>query len=328
MKFVAPKFWYQRKSWLAYLFLPFSLLYILIIKFRKLLYKIGINKISTCSVPIIVVGNITVGGTGKTPFVIYLVNKLKEHGYAPGVVSRGYRSAAPQYPWVVQSDDTADICGDEPLLIYHRTACPVVIAPNRVAAVDKLLATHKCNIIVSDDGLQHYALGRDIEVLLADGVNMFGNQFCLPAGPLREPISRLNYVDFIVVNNGVNDITDKQYQMQICVGKVYNLVAQIEVDLNDFKHTKVHAVAGIANPDKFFAMLQAHEIDVIEHPFPDHHKYIVRDLQFDDNFPVLMTEKDAVKCLQFSKNNHWCVAINAQLPETLFSKILSILNNA
>jgi len=238
MKLNSPNYW-SRRGFFCFLLSPIAGIYRLIIALRYLLYKYNIKKTSKFKLPIIIVGNITVGGTGKTPLVIWLAEFLQKQGFQPGIVSRGYNSKA-TYPYEVKENSTAAEVGDEALLIKQRTKCPMVIAPNRVAAVQKLLETNNCNIIISDDGLQHYALSRDLEIAVIDAKQRFGNGFCLPAGPLREPIKRLQQVD-LIIENGTS--------MQLLPDKLYNLAeTELTKDLTEFKYKTVHAIASIGNP--------------------------------------------------------------------------------
>lgn len=304
-------FWYH-KNLFSYFLLPLSFLYRAIIAARKFLYQIKLKKITKFNVPVIIVGNITVGGTGKTPLVIWLANFLKQQGYKPGIVSRGYGGKSTQYPVIVTANSDPKISGDEPLLIVRNTQCPMVVDPNRVQAVKQLLADTDCNIVISDDGLQHYALGRDIEIIVVDGERKFGNQFCLPAGPLREPISRLSSVDF-VVTNGVEQklIPAAFYQV-----KNPNIVQSIDY----FKKKTIHAVAGIGNPQRFFNSLREFGLNIIEHAFPDHYCFQAKDINFGDEI-VMMTEKDAVKCEKFAGDNVWYLAVQAELNEEFIKKL-------
>ena len=292
MKFIAPNYWYKR-GFLCYLLSPLAGLYRIIIFIRKFL-KTPVK----FNVPIIVVGNITVGGTGKTPLVIWLADFLQKKGFKPGIVSRGYGGHSNAYPCLINEHSDVKQVGDEALLISKRTHCPMVVAPNRVAAVQKLLATNKCNIIISDDGLQHYALGRDIEIAVIDD---FGNGFCLPAGPLREPKKRLQEVDLMI-------------NVNLEIDNIYNVKnSALNKAISEF--TNVHAVAGIGKPEKFFTMLRRFNLKIIEHPFPDHHIFTPQDLLFTDDIPILMTEKDAVKCLDFADSKYWCVSVQAKINE-------------
>ncbi|KPJ67896.1 MAG: hypothetical protein AMJ43_02850 [Coxiella sp. DG_40] len=316
MKLNAPNYWYK-PSLFCYLLAPFAGLYRLTATIRYLLYKYGIRKVTRFEIPIIIIGNIIVGGTGKTPLVIWLAEFLGSHGFKPGIVSRGYGSHNTVYPCEVNNNSNVAHVGDEALLIKRRTQCPVVVAPNRVKAVQKLLKISNCDIVISDDGLQHYALERDIEIAVVDAARNFGNGFCLPAGPLREPIKRLQRVDFIVENGK---------SMRLLPNKLYKIVNPgLTKKLSHFKDKTVHAIAGIGNPQRFFNMLRDNNIKVIEHPFPDHYIYQSQDLMFNDELPVFMTEKDAVKCVRFANQKLWCVPVSAepdkQFVETFWLKL-------
>ncbi len=318
--------WWMKRNYLAWLLWPFSQLFLLIIIVRRWLYQKQWLKSYRAKLPVIVVGNITVGGTGKTPVVIAIAQWLKQQGLRPGIVSRGYKSHVKNYPYWVTAVSLAEQVGDEPLLIVQRTECPLVIDPIRARAVQALEKSGKCDVIISDDGLQHYALERDIEVVVIDGERRFGNGFLLPAGMLREPTSCCDNVDIVVCNGGVAQ--DKEWSMQLAPTKVYAVNNPAKtISLTHFQHKKVHAVAGIGNPQRFFALLRQAGLEVIEHAFPDHHAYTENDFNFvSDNLPVFMTEKDAVKCPFLSYTEAWCVAVDAQLPETFFLQLKELLN--
>lgn len=267
------------------------------------------------AVPVVVVGNLSVGGTGKTPFVIWLVQRLREWGFNPGVISRGYGGRAPTYPFEVHPHTDPAWCGDEPLLMKRRLGVPLMVAPDRLVAAQALILKHPVDVIVSDDGLQHYALPRDLEICVVDGSRGLGNGALLPAGPLREPVSRLREVGLVVVNGGgwrgeAGSHADMQLRMEHAVSLSE---PQQRKPLSAFKGQRVHAVAGIGNPQRFFRQLQDLGIEVLEHPFADHHAYRPRDLAFGDALPVLMTEKDAVKCNAFASAHHWFVPVEALL---------------
>lgn len=301
------KIWYSTaKPWI-FLFVPFSWIYQVIIFLRRWMYRFRLFKTTRFSVPVIVVGNITVGGTGKTPLVITLVNLLKAKGWNPGVVSRGYGGKISTSLQVVTENSDPTQVGDEPLLITLKTGCPVVVSPKRVKSAEILLKQFHCNIIISDDGLQHYALGRDIEIAVVDGERKMGNGFCLPAGPLREPVSRLKQVNWVVVNGET---------VQFIPKNLYRLHHREMIeDIQNWQGRTVHAVAGIGNPDRFFNQLRTLGLNVIEHPFPDHYYYHASDLYFNDHHPIIITEKDAVKCRDFLCDNVWCLSIEAKLSE-------------
>ncbi len=302
------EYWYK-KNRIATLLWPFSLLFRSISFLRRMGYRIGLFTVYEVSVPVIVVGNVTVGGTGKTPMVVWLASFLREQGFKPGIVSRGYGGKASQWPQQVRVDSDPTVVGDEPILLARRTGCPVAVAPKRVRAAGSLLQHEDCDIIIADDGLQHYALHRDVEIAVIDGVRRLGNGYCLPAGPLREPASRLRSVDF-VVTNGLP--AHDEFGMSFNLGSVYNLGDQDRTaPLEDFRGKVVHAVAGIGHPARFFSFLKRLGLSVIEHPFADHHIFSEADLDFGDDAPVIMTEKDAVKCRRLCCDNAWFVTVNA-----------------
>lgn len=317
------KFWYK-KGILSYLLLPFALLFSGLVALRRWLYRIGIFTQFRPPVPVIVVGNICIGGTGKTPLVMAIVNFLKAKGYHVGVVSRGYKSHADSYPYHVTLQSSAHQAGDEPLLICQKTGAPVIIDADRVRAVQKLLANYPCDVIVTDDGLQHYALSRDVEILVVDGSLRFGNGFLLPAGPLRESVHRLQQVDFVVANGNAQA---NELFMELVPGEVYRQnMPEERHALITFRGQKVHAVAGIGNPQRFFQLLRAHGIDIIEHAFADHHSYTHEDLNFAEAYPILMTEKDAVKCSDLQHDTIWVVPVTVSLPKSFFDKLLTKLS--
>lgn len=266
-------------------------------------------------VPVIVVGNISVGGTGKTPFVIWLVEQLRLWGFKPGIVSRGYGGHAPTYPCNVTAGTDAAHCGDEPLLLAQRLGCPLMVAPDRLAAARALIEQHAVDVIVTDDGLQHYALPRDLEICLVDGARGLGNGALLPAGPLREPPSRLREVNLVVVNGGGwRGVAATYADMSLHMAQALSLLnPHLRKPLSAFSGQRVHALAGIGNPARFFAQLKTFGIEVIPHAFPDHHAYALTDISFGDDLPVLMTEKDAVKCRAWASPQHWSVPVNAEL---------------
>lgn len=317
--------WYQPHP-LRWLLLPLSLPYQLIASLRKQAYQRDWLTRHRLRVPVIIVGNISVGGTGKTPFVIWLCEQLQQAGYSPGIISRGYGGKASHYPLDIDATSSAKHAGDEPLLIARRTQCPVVVDPNRSRAAVHLLSQHHCDVIISDDGLQHYALQRDVEICLVDSQRRFGNKLCLPAGPLREPVSRLQSVDFVVYNG---DAASQRYQMQLAPSHWVNLAdPSITLPLDAFKHQEVHAIAGIGNPQRFFDQLCEFAPVVHPHSFADHHAYTKTDFSFADGLPVLMTEKDAVKCLSFAKDSYWYLPVSAQIDDGLAQAILTKLKDS
>lgn len=324
------KTWLDRYGYslnlVAVLLWPFSLLFSIAVRMRRQLYQLKLLKSAPVSAPVIVVGNISVGGAGKTPLVAQLVILLRESGYDPGVISRGYGGQSKEWPRHVTLDADPRQVGDEPVLLAKRCGCPVVVGPDRVAAARALLANHNCNVIVSDDGLQHYRLQRDIEIAVVDGWRRLGNGACLPAGPLREPPSRLRTVDFVVGNGAARG---GEYLMSLRGDTVVNLAdALVSAALSSFQKSTVHAVAGIGDPQRFFDHLRHARLRLIEHPFPDHHLFRAEDLRFPEDFPVLMTEKDAIKCRTFANEDWWYAPVSAHLDpefeEQLLKKLATI----
>ncbi len=315
------RYWYSSRApfWL----LPLSWLFRAVVAFRRWAYRIGLFRSYDVPVPVIVVGNISVGGTGKTPFVTWLVLLLQKAGYHPGIVSRGYGGKAERWPQQVRTDSDPNMVGDEPVMLAQRCSCPIVAAPDRVTAAKQLLKHEACDVIITDDGLQHYRLRRDIELAVVDGERRFGNGHCLPAGPLREPTSRLNEVDFVISNGVANR---REFAMSLDTRGLKSVANDsMAQSFNDLVGKKVHAVAGIGNPHRFFQLLRHRGLDVIEHPFPDHHHFQPHDLQFNDDLAILMTEKDAVKCRRFVTPQMWYVPVQAHLPEALALRLLQML---
>ncbi|MDH5471302.1 MAG: tetraacyldisaccharide 4'-kinase [Gammaproteobacteria bacterium] len=314
-------YWYNQNpvAWILY---PVSVIFCLIATLRKFLYKIHFFKSPDIPVPVVIVGNISIGGTGKTPLLIALCKQLQELGFKPGIISRGYGGQARSWPQKVSIDSPALEVGDEPVLIVRNTHCPVVVGPDRVKDIELLLADNDCNIILADDGLQHYRLHRDIEIAVIDASRLTGNGFCLPAGPLREPRSRLSGVDMVIYNGGKTEALSFSLQhaqlIAVC-DQQDNLV------LESLKHKQAHAVAGIGNPERFFDLLKSYDIDIIKHNFPDHHIYTADELQFNDELPVLMTEKDAVKCTQLGLANSWYLPVTAVLSEAASSQFNKLI---
>jgi len=314
--------WYQPHSLWSKLLWPLQIIFRMLVCMRRAYYRL--NPAKPLSVPLIVVGNLTVGGTGKTPLVIYLVESLRKAGFKPGVVSRGYGGKSLHYPAKVTAESQSTEVGDEPLLIVQRTGCPLVVDPDRKRAAKTLLACG-IDVIISDDGLQHYRLPRDIEIVVVDSIRQFGNGLCLPAGPLREPLSRLKDVDFTINNNNVV-ADDNNFAMQLMPECWVNVSdTKRTLPITSFSHQTVHAVAGIGNPERFFASLSKLDISAIEHPFPDHYQFSESDFDFAQNSIVLMTEKDAVKCRLLAKENWWYLKVNAELVPEFMIKLLTSL---
>lgn len=321
--------WYTPSRWPC-LLLPLTVVFYGLSSARRGLYRSGFLKSSQAAVPVIVIGNIAVGGTGKTPLTLTLIEALIAAGYKPGIVSRGYGSKAHQYPYQVLPGSPVSEAGDEPLMLAEQSRCPVVIAPDRVAAIDALLEANDCDVVLADDGLQHYAMGRDIEVVVVDAKRGLGNGLLLPAGPLRESLRRLDAVDFVVSNGGRAALPAqyKQYTMQIRPRLLLPLdQSQQAVDPQQWALSKtVHAVAGIGNPQRFYSTLSDLGFEVIEHSFDDHHKFVLDDLQFNDDLPVLMTAKDAVKVRALgTASNYWYLAIVAELDAAFIPALLDRL---
>jgi tetraacyldisaccharide 4'-kinase len=313
--------WYTR-NFFACLLSPLSALYGVLAALRRAAYRFGLKRVTRLPVPVIIVGNITVGGTGKTPLTIWLVNFLRQHGYRPGIITRGYRGRTRDWPRVVTSEAKAEEVGDEPLLLARHGGCPVVIDPVRPRGAQHLIDHFGCNVIVSDDGLQHYALARDVEIAVIDGARRFGNGLCLPAGPLREPRSRLACVD-AVVTQGVAE--GRELAMQLVPGAFQQITTGQVATVSQFHGRAVHAVAGIGHPARFFATLRGLGLEVLEHPFPDHHAFSPADVRFADGLPVIMTEKDAVKCGDFAGDDGWFLSVTATPDPRLGALILKLL---
>ncbi len=338
--------WYSDSAlfWLK----PASSLFALLSKTRRKLYSSGAKKSYRASVPMIVVGNISVGGTGKTPLIVYLARQLLYAGYHPGIVSRGYGSKAPSYPFHVEQDSPVKYSGDEAILIARNTECPVVIDADRAAAVKSLEHHYDCNVILSDDGLQHYAIERDIEIAVLDGPRGLGNGELIPAGPLREKPERLEEVDYIICNGESSLSFNKptyamtlkpRHLCQLISGEIFPISYMIEemtksreVNKNVgikgesiVAKKKVHAIAGIGNPERFFASLCDCGFDIISHVFDDHHAYNLEDISFDDDYEIIMTEKDAVKCMDFARKIDWYVSVDAIIDEGFIGNLLSKL---
>jgi len=307
------------------LLLPLSVIYWVLHQFHRLLYSIGVLRTSRLPVPVIVVGNITVGGTGKTPLVAWLCAQLISNGYRPGIISRGYKGRI-TVPKRVRADSDPQKFGDEPVLLAKKTTAPVYTSANRVEAAKLLLAENQCDVLISDDGLQHYRLDRDIEIAVIDGWRRLGNGFLLPAGPLRESRKRLADMDWVLCRGGEPQGEELAYSY--FTDGLVNLKTGQNFDINYFKGKRVHAVAGIGNPEQFFSGLVESGLDIQRHPFPDHYEFQENDLQFPDDLPIIMTEKDAVKCNKLTRQldrDVWFLAITAQLPESFGEAVVAKL---
>ena len=316
------------------LLLPLSWLYGLITACIRLAYRCKVKKSWKAPVPVVVVGNLTAGGNGKTPVVIWLVEQLKRQGFTPAVVSRGYGGKASHYPLVLTANTLPEQAGDEPVLIYQRTGVPVAVAPKRREAIMALLADHPdISIIITDDGLQHYALQRDMEIVVIDGERRFGNGWWLPAGPMRERASRLRQVDAVITNGG--EAKAAEIPMKLVAGDWINLTNGQSLPISALRQTPSIAMAGIGHPPRFFATL--HHLGMTperEYAFDDHHAYSLDELSglADSSQVLLMTEKDAVKCQHFAQDNWWYLPVNAEIPpaeaQRLVDKIIALIATA
>ena len=319
------RIWYDDRAAPPWWLLPLSLTYGAAAGLRRHLYAKRLRASTRMSSPVIVIGNLSVGGTGKTPLVCWMVERLTDLGFRPGVVTRGYGGSSGSARLIEQGDDP-DIVGDESILLKRRTGVPVAIGRARPAA-SQLLVNAGCDVIVSDDGLQHYALARDCEIVVIDGDRRFGNGRLLPAGPLRETPARLAAADAIVVNGGPAALVGA-FSMRLEPKSALNLVGPGAKPLNEFAGSRVHAIAGIGNPERFFKMLRAHGIEVIGHPLPDHSQLRAADIFFADERPVLMTEKDAVKCARIAGPHHWYVPVSARFDGAESNMLLDIVTQA
>ena len=325
--------WYRKSPWLR-LLQPLSWLYVKLAQRRRA--KLEARRVDgNDSPPVIIVGNITVGGTGKTPLIIALTQALQARGLQVGIVSRGYGGNTTRYPAQVHAYSSVDEKGDESVMIKRSVDCPVVVDPVRMSALKALLAIAPCDVVLSDDGLQHYALPRSREIVVLDGDRLLGNALCLPAGPLREEASRLGEVDYVVVNGG----NEAQWRAQLGryarlpIAGAMRLQASAWVNLQNGERvaldalpvtstTSLHAIAGIGNPDRFFTTVRELGLKPLCHPFPDHYAYAASDLKFAGSDTIVMTHKDAVKCEKFAGPNCWYLEVSAQLEPALMEALL------
>lgn len=325
------KAWYKDAAWLK-LLRPLSCLFGTLARRKRARFLAHKNDSYHASAAIIVIGNITAGGTGKTPLTLALAALLQKHDVKVAIVSRGYGGNSSNYPLEVQLDTDAALCGDEALIYAARAACPVVVDPDRVRAVKYLEEHYKPRLILSDDGLQHYALAREIEIVVIDGQRGLGNKQFLPQGPLRESSERLHSVDFVMVNGELEswlpELKVPVFNLFLKPGLLHNLRSGESLTCTEFQQRypgKVHAVAGIGNPERFFSTLTALGFAIITQVFTDHHRYKAADISFKDSWPVIMTEKDAVKCRTFAAAEHWYLRVDAQLPEGFMPLLLDQL---
>lgn len=328
------RFWYQRRlNILLWPLIPLAILFSFFAFIRRLAFRIGLKKVYTPSVPTLIVGNISVGGTGKTPLTILLADTLRKAGHTPVIVSRGYGGKGP-FPQIVTASSDAYQVGDEPLMLATVTGSTVVVSPSRVQAAQ--IAVEQCGatVIIADDGMQHYALGRHLEIAVVDASRGFGNGWRLPCGPLREGRSRLKKVDYVMVNGAKNDV-----DVAASLGSLANTIKKpvpMYLDAHSWRRVSDHseietpdgesvvAVAGIGNPQRFFSVLGTQGLEVMEsRVFPDHHQYAASDFYSVSNlYPVVMTEKDAVKCQAFSRPHWYYLKVGAVLPEAVLSEIV------
>jgi tetraacyldisaccharide 4'-kinase len=320
--------WYERAPFVLFLVLiPLSLLFAAIAALRRCAFRMGLLRVVRVGCPVLIVGNVSVGGTGKTPLVIWIAEHLAALGCRVGIVTRGYGGRGTVWPQYVTPESPAGEVGDEAVLLACRTHAIVVAGPDRVAAAKQAIE-HGANVIVSDDGLQHYRLGRDAEVVVIDAQRGFGNRWLLPAGPLREPISRVRQADIVIetmrTRTGARTLADS-------VGAEHALLDALNLrtgerrSLASFAGEKLHAVAGIGHPEAFFAMLRAHGIELDARALADHAELRASDVAFDDTAPVLMTEKDAVKCRAFANERHWAVPLTVRFSDRDEHRLIAVL---
>ncbi len=300
-----------------------SKLFSLLSKIREKLYAIGLLKSHKIKCPVVIVGNISVGGVGKTPFVIWLVNQLKSQGLKVGVVSRGYGGKREHEPLLVIPQTSPKASGDEALLIAKHTDAPVFVGKNRVKAAQKLMLDYRVDIIVADDGLQHYALKRDIEFVLIDAKYGLGNEKLLPSGPLREEKSRLDSVDMVIYKGKKQDKSYFTYAplMVYELGKTKN-----QRTLESFRNQHINAIAGIAHPDSFFNMLSAQGLAVVKNPLDDHEVLTIEHFNFGNDDPIFITEKDATKCQDFKLDNVWVVVLKLNMETQTKEQVLKLVD--
>lgn len=321
---------WQRLTPLSVVLYPLSLVFRAVAAARRAAYVARVLRVTRLDVPVVIVGNITVGGTGKTPLVLWLAGFLRDSGKQPGIVSRGYGVQTAEPRPVSPGADAARV-GDEPLLLAQRSGCPVWIGADRAAVAKALLMEHRgCDVIVSDDGLQHYALARDVEIAVVDAERGVGNGLMLPAGPLREPPSRLREVDAVVTHRTQRAAASPPHGIGMTLegSAFHNLLNPAHVvGPAHFQRRRTHAVAGIGNPARFFAHLEALGLEFEAHAFPDHHRYSAADLAFEDCDAIVMTEKDAVKCTPFAHEIHWALRVDARPDPELGELVLTKLRS-
>ena len=325
--------WLQRRWYSPYpvwFLVPLVWLFVPLAALRRAAYRIGLLKSVSLPVPALVAGNITVGGTGKTPFVLWLTGILMQHGHHPGIVTRGYGGKAEVWPQLVNSDSDPLQVGDEAVLLAARSGVPVAAGADRVAAARLLLEKFPLDVIISDDGLQHYRLSRQVEIVLLDAGRGLGNGWRLPAGPLRESHRRLGTADLVVLKqtDGTKFTWPGAVDMRLSATDAVNLTSGARQALRQFTGRTVHALAGIGHPEQFFSMLQDAGLRVITHSMPDHARLHAADVKFGDALPVFMTEKDAVKCRHMDLAELWYVPATAQFAAAAEARILELVQHA
>jgi len=320
--------WYNNGSG-KFLLLPLTGLYCAANSFQRFKYS---QSKPALPCPVIVIGNITIGGTGKTPLTIHVVKLLKRAGYKPGIITRGYGGQATSWPQKVTEKSDPQQVGDEAVLMAAKAQVPVYAGADRLLSIDALIKAHDCDVIVSDDGMQHYKLPRDIQIAVLDGSRMLGNGWCLPAGPLREKKRRLLDCDMVVVNGRMDKakntglVAGHFHAMELKGSYLINLITKEKLSLDQFDSNIIHAVTGIGNPERFFNTLEEQgDFQLKKHSFPDHHEFVASDVQFNDESPVIMTEKDAVKCQKFATRHFWSLPVIAHLENDFEHKLLELL---
>ena len=309
--------------------LPLSGLFAALTWLRRACYRSGLLRKARVAAPVIVVGNLSVGGTGKTPVVIWLARSLRASGYTPGVISRGYGGSGQLC--AVDEGSSPQQAGDEPVLIARLAQCPVWVGRDRVAAATRLLARNpEVDVVISDDGLQHYRLGRDCELAVISARQGFGNGLLLPAGPLRETRKRLRSVDAVIVNGeGLPQVPSNSFPMRLEGREFINLAnAEKKASPRDFDRMRLHAVAGIGDPQRFFSHLHELGLSFEAHAFPDHHAFSAADLAFANCDAVLMTQKDAIKCAAIAGENWWALPVEARIDSTLLDLVKRKIGSA
>ena len=306
--------WNKRGLW-AWLWLPLSLLVCVLASLKRKTYEWGLFKASRVNATVIVIGNLSVGGTGKTPLVAYIAQLLSKQGYQPGIISRGYKGSANHWPQNVSPDSDPKKVGDEPVMLASLTGCPTVAGPDRVRSAQRLIDQNNCDVILSDDGFQHLKLARDINILVFDALlnDGLGNRWCLPSGPLREPASARQAADMQIFHERIpNSIERAAYTMTLMPLKIYAQKDKAIASMNLLRQQPLHAIAGIGNPARFFESARGLGLNILEQPFSDHHLYTAEDLQFDDEYHVITTQKDAIKLARIkTQRTIWVLPVQA-----------------